>query len=139
MSLTSDRVCLDYQNYEGNLVRLMFRRCTPLGDIAQLSAAHSFSVTWPDSLTRCHRLHLTGSATAGTSGNLARSNQSRKLIVKNETLDGPPSFPACRLSILCEALPSTPLGRVFHCLQTLAEHRAHILVVVKILQKEVHQ
>jgi hypothetical protein len=36
VSLTSDRVCLDYRNYEGNPVRLMFRRCTPLGDIAQL-------------------------------------------------------------------------------------------------------
>jgi hypothetical protein len=38
VSLTSDRVCLDYRNYEGNPVRLMFRRCTPLGDIAQLTA-----------------------------------------------------------------------------------------------------
>ncbi len=64
-----------------------------------------------------------------------KSQSMRKLIVENTGHQVSP-LAACRL--LCAALPSTPLGRVFHYFQNSAEHRARILVVVKIY-KEVHR
>jgi hypothetical protein len=141
VSLTSDRVCLDYRNYEGNPVRLLFRRCTPLGRILHTECCPFVQryVAWFP-----HPLPSLIPNWLGRVGNkwqygAFKSKSLRKLIVKNADPRRATKFPRLP-SVDFSAQPCrAPHSAGFFIASKIQRNTAPISSLWLKFYKEVHQ